>query len=373
MPGSNTHRHITSAALRAAGIEAPELERSYCLYPDDYYSDPEKIAPYVPMLNGIPFHYFPDTPVNDLYRYWRVDGSRKVVQSRPFRNDNYRHAVSGFRFCYRKIRSALRQGKRTEAEKFLGVLLHVLEDSSFGIHALEGAGGVDVYALDRLSGKPVLRALTKFNDEGLDAAPYTPKLLGATPELASMRLYAEYVRASTDSRHAMFQLALSEIAGVPADARAQCRRMFNNAVRLAADAAYTAFHMAEADAPQPLALDALEPIRFPLGGADKWRLRGAEIMPGLIAFGVNDEVFMHYDVAPGYRTLTGRLRWREPAPGTQLRAAFLNNGRAVWESDLTPEHPEAEITVETPRGICGVTLASKAPSGTFEMADFLLK
>ena len=34
--------------------------------------------------------------------------------------------------------------------KYLGVLLHVLQDACFGIHALEGPGGSDLFFFDRL-------------------------------------------------------------------------------------------------------------------------------------------------------------------------------------------------------------------------------
>jgi len=373
MPDAPTHSRLTAAALRAAGIEAPELVQCYCLYPDDYYSRPKEIKPYLHFLEGIPFHYLPDISYNEMYRYWDVDENGKAVQCRSFRNDNYRHALSGFRFTFRKVRAALRHGKRSDAEKFLGVLMHTLEDAAFALHALEGAGGADIYALDRLSGKPVLRTLVSLNAEGLTASEYTPQFLGPTPELAAMRLYAEYTRRCRDSRHAMFQLALPLLAGVKVDEKALRQRMFDNAVQLAADAAYTAFRMPQGGRVEPFALDALEPVRFPLGGMGEWRLRGAVIRPGLIAFGVNYEQHMHFDIAPGYRTLAGRLRWRGCTPGTILHAAFRNCGKVVSETELSSLHPEAEITLENPCGLCGVDLTAEKLSGTFEMEGFMLK
>lgn len=44
----------------------------------------------------------------------------------------------------------LRDGNETEAMKYLGVLLHVLQDACFGVHALEGPGGCDLFFFDRL-------------------------------------------------------------------------------------------------------------------------------------------------------------------------------------------------------------------------------
>ena len=152
MPDSSVHRHITECALHLAPLEGGNegLVGEYCTYPDAYFSDPEKLAPYMFFLDGVQFHYLPDTPYAPLYRYWDAAGC--VHRTVPFVNENFRHAKAGFTYYLEQILRCFRLGQPEEGKKYLGCLLHMLEDSTFGVHALEGPGGTDLFALDRMLG-----------------------------------------------------------------------------------------------------------------------------------------------------------------------------------------------------------------------------
>ena len=158
MPGSHIHQYLTQTALSLVPAETGDntaLVRDYCLYPDEYFSRPESLSPYFFSTDGIQFHYLPDTPCNELYRYWEVGADGHLHRAKPYRNQNFLHAKNGFSFYLTKTVDLLRRGETEEGKKFLGCLLHMLEDSAFGIHSLEGPGGFDLFALDRLTDSPV--------------------------------------------------------------------------------------------------------------------------------------------------------------------------------------------------------------------------
>ena len=163
MPGELIHQTITAQALLSNGItDAAALAESYCCYPDYYFDDRcKEVQPYMYFHEGIQFHYPPHTPVEEFYRYWnRNEKGNYLMSTRS--NDNIRHTEAGFRYYMEKVVALLRQNERDEAWKYLGCLLHFLEDAVFGLHALEGADGTDIFVLDRLSGSNVTRELCKI-------------------------------------------------------------------------------------------------------------------------------------------------------------------------------------------------------------------
>ena len=158
MPSGYHHQSLTRQALISAGVtDAQQLAESYCNYPDYYFSErKEEVEPYMFFCDGIQFHYPPHTPVEEFYRYW----NRSEHGNYPLRtqkNENIRHTVEGFSYYLTKTVALLKENNRQEAWKFLGCLLHFLEDSAFGVHALEGIDGTDLFVLDRLSGKNVAK------------------------------------------------------------------------------------------------------------------------------------------------------------------------------------------------------------------------
>ena len=129
MPNKYHHQVITRQALKSAGVnDARLLIEEYSSFPDNFHRDYDNIAPYMFIMDKVEFHYPPHTPVDQFYRYWDHIPHQKTVMLDWTENHNHRIAESGFRFYMEHCVNALREGKREEAWKFLGCLLHFLED-----------------------------------------------------------------------------------------------------------------------------------------------------------------------------------------------------------------------------------------------------
>ena len=153
MPATAQHRRMTANALNLVPeLPGPRsrLTEEFCLYPDQALNAPEEFARYCRLPSGEWFHYLPDVSYAELYRYHTVDCAGHIRRARAFRNGNYDFALPGFLHLLRQSATQLGDGKEEEAMKYLGVLLHVLQDACFGIHALEGPGGSDLFFFDRL-------------------------------------------------------------------------------------------------------------------------------------------------------------------------------------------------------------------------------
>ena len=152
MPATAQHRRMTANALNLVPeLPGPRsrLTEEFCLYPDQALNAPEEFARYCRLPSGEWFHYLPDVSYAELYRYHTVDRAGHIRRAHAFRNGNYDFALPGFLHLLRQSATLLGDGKEEEAMKYLGVLLHVLQDACFGIHALEGPGGSDLFFFDR--------------------------------------------------------------------------------------------------------------------------------------------------------------------------------------------------------------------------------
>ena len=141
MPATAQHRRMTANALNLVPeLPGPRsrLTEEFCLYPDQALNAPEEFARYCRLPSGEWFHYLPDVSYAELYRYHTVDRAGHIRRAHAFRNGNYDFALPGFLHLLRQSTTLLGDGKEDEAMKYLGVLLHVLQDACFGIHALEG-------------------------------------------------------------------------------------------------------------------------------------------------------------------------------------------------------------------------------------------
>ena len=140
MPDSKVHSALTRAALALQTADTGDNEKlisEYSSWPDLYFSDRWKeLEPYMFFLDGIQFHYPPDTPYNELYRYWDMDENSNFHRSRPAVNENFRHVTAGFRFYLDHILEHFARHEIEEGKKYLGCLIHMLQDSTFGLHAL---------------------------------------------------------------------------------------------------------------------------------------------------------------------------------------------------------------------------------------------
>ena len=98
MPNGIQHSKLTRTALdllspyfKLLPEDNEALIEQYCNYPDDFFSQDKSIykniAPYIFIKDGIQFHYPPDTPINELYRYWlpnpeeqRLEKAKNILQ-----------------------------------------------------------------------------------------------------------------------------------------------------------------------------------------------------------------------------------------------------------------------------------------------------
>jgi hypothetical protein len=296
MPSSAHHRLLTQEALRplpawmrdALGTAAERrLVEECCLYPDRYFDihgeGHRRAAAYALLIDGIQFHYLPNTPIEGEYKFWRVVPGQAGVQPRLERvvvepNQNWRHAGIGFAHYFEKAANSLRSGRTEEAIGFLGTLLHVLEDASTFLHSLEGPDGVDVFALDRLMTPPD-EDLGRLPTSLLDAPGgrcemegYRPALLGASPAEAAFRLYTAYAETVIRNRKRLIPLLLRLWEGDAAGAERLRALVLTDSARLASDAAFTVFSLAwerfEAEDMERLRrvhLSDLKPVREPRG------------------------------------------------------------------------------------------------------------
>lgn len=398
MPGAAVHSQLTRAALelQPRPVGDPEaLIADYCNYPDRCFSQWDQLKKYTFFLDGIQFHYLPDTPWNELYRYWKPEDGT-VRRARKFVNENFRHAHAGFDFCITNFLREYDRGQEEEAKKFLGCLLHMLEDSTFAFHTMEGPGGADAFVLDRLMDAPFSPAaeLAKLSAEGLPMPDYRPGSLGGTPGEFLMRLYAEYVRAASRARKFSFRYLLAKAENRPADAREAQTGQYHNSVKLCADVIFTLYQLArgeECGQPDPFPLTELEPHEFPFGGPGAYCCRsidhdfamapdgtrlpleldnGGRCSSGL-AFGNHFEGSLRYWIAPGvFGRFTARLGYHSALRGKgETEVGIVNGGRVVRTLRLDPDHTAAALEIPDPQGDFGLSFRNRKPSGVLVLAE----
>ena len=190
------HNSSTAAAIQvlpkwAQDIleeEREELIKHYCHYCDTYGGDKEAIGPYLYIQRGVPFHYFPEEPIEK----------------------HFERCMNGFTFIFENASRAIRENRVTDAAKFLGGA-HVVQDNGSMQHGIEG-----IYGLRRpgwATGYPMLNQLfpvppSKKNrpvgmyHSGTLPVPgaqrnawipgYKPLLLGTTPKEAAFHMYKRF-------------------------------------------------------------------------------------------------------------------------------------------------------------------------------------
>ena len=356
MPGALTHSQLTRAALelqpRPVG-NVDDLISDYCNYPDRCFSKWEELQKYSFFLDDVQFHYLPDTPWNELYRYWKhEDGTLR--RARKFVNENFLHAHAGFEFYITNFIREFQQGQEEEAKKYLGCLLHVLEDATFALHTLEGPGGTDAFVLDRLMDAPFSPAaeLAKLSADGLPLPDHHPQSLGNSPGELLMRLYAEYYRAGSRARQFSFRYLLARAENRPDDAREAQIGQYHNSVKFCADVIFTLYQLGrgeKCEQPDPFPLAELQPHEFPFGGPGAYcyrsfdsgfavapdgsrrplRLADREYADGL-AFGNHFEGSLRYWIAPAvFRNFTARFGFHSDFPVKGETEVEIINGDQV--------------------------------------------
>lgn len=396
MPDSLSHGKITQCALDnclplTAGDNGA-LVKDYCCYPDDFYGPrSNEIRPYTYMKDGIQFHYPPHTPYEEVYRYWNVDAEGHFHHSHPFVNHNFEYVMPGFKFYLSHVIECLQRHEEEDARKYLGCLLHMLEDSTFAMHALEGPGGADAFLLDRLVDSrdfPVRPSYigAKINAEECQRTEYAPHSLGRNVDEAAMRLYARYVAAASDSRRCVFSYILKANQGYWRECRELVQRMFDNAVKICSDITYTLFAIAgRADAtPPPCHLTDMEPHIFPFGGFRPYRYTafernyavgmkderlplklmlpdGAREYPQGLSFGTHSESDLLFWIAPGsFDGVRLQIGFHPDLHFGKADLQIINDGKTVDEISL--DEMACTLTLN-PHNLFGFHIKSNSQAG----------
>ena len=402
MPDAATHSAITRAALQLQPFDTGDNSRlidDYSSWPDRYFSERRaEIMPYMFFLDGIQFHYPPDTPYTELYRYWDMDENSNFHRSRPAVNENFRHVTAGFRFYLEHILEHFARREMEEGKKYLGCLIHMLQDSTFGLHALEGAGGSDAFVLDRLTGaEPAPSAILgrlRYRDDF--AVPgHQPRSLGNSVEETVMRLYAEYCRVSADSRQCVFRYVMNTLENRAERNFAEEQRMFHNAVKLTADTIWTVYRIArgEIGPVRSCRLEELEPYQFPFGGFGGYRFRSflrnkavdregktlpLELDRGRfehgLSFGTHLEGTLLYSVAPKvFSRFTCRIGLHAAFPAAgKVQLTWISHGRETETFTLDPDCRSRMVDLPDPGGEFGLKFRSDPTCGVLVLADPLL-
>jgi hypothetical protein len=402
MPG-NEHTWITEAAVELLPewqkeIIAPEKEnlcKEYCKYPDKYYGvsngEHEKAKPYHFETDGIQFHYIPDTPIVEKYRYWIVDNGKLKLPDQP-ENLNWKHAKNGFEYYLKKSINSLKGNKLKDALSFAGCLIHMLEDSTFSLHSLEGPYGTDLFVLDRLfdcgddpSRLPNNLMASETPRDALNAPNHKPELLGNSIDEAVFILYSRYVNATLSGRKLTFKIIQKKFEGI--ESPDLYNEMFRNSVILTADVLYTIFCLAsERREKLPyLYLSDIEPVERPWGlgfyrfitllknkalnphgqitplkliidGAPKEYQKG-------ISFGSHAEFSFVYEIPAGiYKSLDLDLGLQaEFVNDGEIRIQILNNGNSVFDQTFDKATPSATARIDAPSGL--LKIIGSSPNG----------
>lgn len=390
MPTSYIHSTLTRNALALTNCipgDHSALIETYCLYPDRYFGGDDESVPYNFFTDGVQFHYLPDTPLISLYRYWSAEGGR-IHRTKPFLNENFIHAKAGFEFFLTNIIEQFRAGNWENGKKYLGSLLHMLQDSTYGLHSFEGPAGMDLFVLDRLMDseeQPTMMA-TKIDIQGKDrpASPYTPCVLGGTIGEVVMRLYREYYRRTCEARKCSFQYILNIRDKKEAENLVLVQQLIDIASQLCADVIVTVVRLADGTAPvaPQRSLTEFEPYEFPFGGHGSYRFRSferdrvifadgtAKTIDG-VSFGSHYEGALRYWIAPGlYRKFTTTLKLYAPANSSgDAQIQIRNHGQLVLTVVLDAQNTEVELTIADPGDEFSFEMISKPLCGVIALEN----
>lgn len=402
MPNGIQHSKLTEATLdllrpyfALPNNERKALINQYCCFPDSFFSQDKNlyknIAPYIFIKDGIQFHYLPDTPLNELYRYWLPrPEEQRLEKSKLFHNSNFSHAKEGFEFYLNNIIKCFRENDYDEGAKYAGCLLHMLEDSSFGAHSLEGPYGTDIFVLERLFekqedlGNTPLHILTALDCSKIKSFEYIPKLLGTSVPEIVIHLYATYVKAVSTSRRICFEIVQNIYSGKENENTALIQTMFSNTVKICTDMLFSAYHAANHEIKSSKHLDEislteLEPYEFPLGGSGGYRflscLKDIAVDHSMkkiplelqlnkklvyfksgISFGSHYEASLLYWIPEGLYSIFEACIGLHPDSLNQtsgVKIQLINNDKAIEEFNFTEKNPSAVIKLKNPNGNLG--------------------
>ncbi len=406
MPDPVQHSKLTKAVIDflTPYFQLPEnasksLIEKYCCYPDDFLSQDknvyESIVPYMFIKNGIQFHYLPDTPFNELYRYWLPKlEEQRLEKPKQFHNNNFEHAKGGFEFYLNSIVKCFSEDNYTEGAKFAGCLLHMLEDSSFGAHSLEGPYGTDLFVLERLFeeqddlSKTPLCILTALDCSKIKSFEYVPKLLGESVQEIVMHLYAAYVKTVSRSRRICFKIVQNVYNGNENENPALVQEMFANTIKFCTDMLFSVWAIAnqkfkDSKHLKKISLSKLEPFEFPLSGSGGYRflsyLKDIAVNSDIkkiplqlkldnkiisfdkgISLGSHYEALLYYWIPKGlYLTFEASIGLHPDSLNQKsgVKIQLINDGKTVQEFDFNEENSSVIIKIKKPQGNFGFKIS----------------
>jgi len=408
MPGKE-HDIITENAIKLLPDwqkkiienETGKMVKEYCHYPDWYFwqcTEYHKAAlPYHFETDGIQFHYIPDTPIIQHYRYYKISENGKKLELLPGEeNKNWKHASAGFRYYIEKSISSFKEEKIKDACSFMGCLLHMLEDYGFGLHSMEGPYGTDLFVMDRLFPEAdsfekfpsnMLKA-TEFDKEMLRA--YSPSLLGYKIDEMIFHLYTRYVQTTCSARRLSFQIVNNRYYFPEKDNKALFDRMYRNIISLCADLLFTVFCAASGrfegmnEHLKEVFLSDMEPVSRPWGLShyrfvtmlrDKAMNNEKKFVPLqtiVMNNGKTENITFEKGIGMGshynaellyelprntYEELSFHIGFfHERISHGNLEIDFMNNGEKSYGITLSEEHPSEKITIHSPSGRCGLII-----------------
>ncbi|MGI5868255.1 MAG: NPCBM/NEW2 domain-containing protein [Kiritimatiellia bacterium] len=409
MPGAE-HSHITSKALgllpdwaaASLGSDAAALVERCCLFPDRHMdvrgSGYAEAKAYAFEIDGVPFHYLPDSPAAPGYRDYKPnDAGTAILPPAAPPNLNWKHARAGFAHYLAAASEALRQGRTADACANLGWLLHVLQDATFGLHCFEGPAGGDCLVLNRFfpetaapSELPTAIVPATLPFDADCAAGCAPTLLGTSVAEAVLHLYARYARTAHRARRLCHEAVVAVKHGVAAiDAVALAREMSGGAVAISADVLYTAACLAaghdgrEVQRLNHVCLSDLEPVERPcmsshygFVGMLRDQALDSSRRPGPLAtrvdgrrktfdkgvgLGAHYGLRLSYDIPPAvYDRFSCTLGLHSDCIGEgEIQASLICNGATVFFATLSDAEPSVSASAANPEGLLELRLANR--------------
>jgi hypothetical protein len=266
----------------------------------------------------------------------------------------------------------------------------MLQDSSFGIHSLEGPCGTDIFVLDRLFDEPEslkmrpTNILARIEYDAIPVRAYLPRLLGTSvPEIVA-RLYARYAHAASAARKICFTFVRNTYDGNENANSSLVREMFYNAAELCTDVIFSVWSIAmekfdTSACPARISMTELEPFEFPMGGSGGYRflsfVKNEAVTPSLekiplrlimsgktLSFDSGISMGSHYEGKLLY-WIPEKIYSRfyaciglhpECLNPTGVKIELLNDGNPVAEFLFNNERPAEIIELKNPEGIFGI-------------------
>lgn len=288
------HKQVTNYTIDALpswerkifGSEGRRFLEEASVFPDCYFDTKcggyEKARPYAFFVDGIQFHYIPNTPLEPRYRFWKVVTDQKGKPLRLARiadrkNPNWEHTKRGFHFYLSQAVEHLQKKNIKDFCGFLGTFLHVLQDGSTFLHSLEGIDGTDIFILDRLIDPPegnlsLLPSSLLCEKDALPTNLNLPVLLGTSVAEVAFLLYSRFYKAQVYSRKRLIPLLESIYEGNTKKTEQLSSEIVSNCIQLCADVTHTIFCLAfkkflqrQVKALERVYLSELKPIWEPAG------------------------------------------------------------------------------------------------------------